>query len=178
MKKLAIGIMAGLLASCATTSEMAEDSSGGMDVRQAMIDGINPATLAVWDVTNEAMNDEGGLDAAQMDEARWVRMEEGARRLNAESLRLANAEKWVAGGPNLVDGKVPPGVATREEIQAAIDADPAGFRQISLTMAEMADGIANAAKARDAEVAGDLALNLDTACQACHVQYWYPNQQQ
>ncbi|HEX9807668.1 MAG TPA: cytochrome c [Alteraurantiacibacter sp.] len=146
------------------------------DVRQSMIDTFNPAALALWDVGNNAMSEDGsfGLDPAFMTEDGWTKIEEGAYRLGEESHRMASATRYVATGPNLVDGEVPEGVSTREEIQAAIDADPEDFRALSQSMADMAVQIYNAAQARDAEAAGEVIFMLDTVCQSCHVKYWYP----
>jgi hypothetical protein len=63
-----------------------------------------------------------------MDDAAWTRLREAAQKLEAASRTMADADVIRAGGPNLVDGKVPEGAASRAEIQAMIDADPAGFR--------------------------------------------------
>jgi len=145
----------------------------GLQTRQVMIDGVNPAALAIWDVTNAAMNDEGGLDPALVDADGWTRLAESAQMLETYGKRMAEAQVIVAGGPDLVSGEVPPGVATREQIQAMIDADPDGFRAVSADMAQQAAALVSAAKARDATAAGDLASGIDGACQACHTRYWY-----
>jgi hypothetical protein len=144
-----------------------------LHTRQAMVDGVNPAALAIWDVTNAAMNDEGGLDPALIDAEAWGKVEDAARMLETYGKRMAEADLIVAGGPDLVSGEVPPGVASREQIQAMIDADPDGFRAVSNDMAEQAAALAAAARARDAVAAGDLAFGIDGTCQACHTRYWF-----
>jgi hypothetical protein len=148
------------------------------DVRQSMIDTINPVTLAIWDVGNETMSDDGtlSLDPALMDEDAWMRLTEAAYQLGEESHRMATAKHFVATGPNVVDGDVPEGVSSREEIQAMIDSDTEDFRALSLSMADMAAQIYDAAEARDVARAGEMIFTLDTACQSCHVKYWYPQQ--
>jgi len=147
--------------------------AGALQTRQAMIDGVNPAALAIWDVTNGAMNDEGGLDGAKIDAEGWGRLEDAAQMLEVYGKRMAEARVVVAGGPDLVSGELPPGVASKEQIQAMIDADPAGFRAVSADMAQQAAALAAAAKARDAAATGDLAAGIDGACQSCHTRYWY-----
>lgn len=155
-----------------------EAAPHGFDVRQSMIDTVNPVTLAIWDVGNNAMSEDGtlSLDPALMDEDAWMRLTEAAYQLGEESHRMAVAERYVASGPNIVDGEVPEGVSSREEIQAMIDGDPEGFQAFSQSMADMAAQIHDAAEARDAETAGELVFTLDTVCQSCHVKYWYPQQ--
>ena len=147
-----------------------------LDVRAAMVEGINPPALAIWDIGNNAMNDEGGLDPALIDDAAWTRLEQAAQTLATHSRRMADAQVLRAAGPDLVDGKVPEGVASREEIQAMIDANPAGFRALSAEMGRQAQAIAEAASAHDLERTGELVFGIETVCQACHQAYWYPQQ--
>jgi len=144
-----------------------------VQTRQAMVDGVNPAALAIWDVTNAATNDEGGLDPAKLDAEAWGKIEDGARMLEVYGNRMAGAKAIVAGGPDLVSGEVPPGVASKAQIQAMIDADPDGFRAVAADMAAQAASLATAARARNVTVAGELASGIDEACQTCHTRYWY-----
>ena len=149
------------------------ESAGVVFTREAMVAEINPAALEIWDVSNNALSDTGGLDPALMDEAAWARLQEAAQMLEFSSRRLERAQSISAGGPDVVTGEVPPGVSTKAEIQAKIDADPEGFRTLSGLMAERARALADAAKARDALAAGDVTLRLDEPCQSCHQRYWY-----
>ena len=144
-----------------------------VQTRQAMVDGVNPAALAIWDVTNAAMDDEGGLDPALIDADGWSKLAEAAQMLEVYGKRMAEAKVIVAGGPDLVSGALPEGVASKEQIQAMIDADPEGFRAVSADMAQQAAALGSAARARDATAVGDLAAGIDGACQACHTRYWY-----
>ena len=144
-----------------------------VQTRQAMVDGVNPAALAIWEVTNAAMNDEGGLDPAKIDAEAWGKIEDAARMLEVYGNRMAGAKAIVAGGPDLASGEIPPGVASKEQIQAMIDADPEGFRAVAADMAAQAASLATAARARNTSVAGELASGIDEACQSCHTRYWY-----
>lgn len=149
------------------------EQSGIVLTREAMVAEINPAALEIWDVSNNAMSDTGGIDPDLMDDASWGKLQEAAQMLEFHSRRLEQARVIAAGGPDVITGEVPPGVSTKAEIQAKIDADPVGFRQLSRMMAERARALADAAKARDAVTAGELALALDEPCQSCHQRYWY-----
>ncbi|OYW46809.1 MAG: hypothetical protein B7Z33_00030 [Sphingomonadales bacterium 12-68-11] len=151
----------------------AVQSPAPLNTRQAMIDGVNPAALAIWDVTNTAVDDAGMLDPALMGAADWTRIEEAALALQDESRRMARAQTIVAGGPDLVSGELPPGVASKGQIQAMIDADPDGFRAVAADMAERAAALIAAAKRRDAAATGDLSAAIDEHCTACHTRYWY-----
>jgi cytochrome c556 len=149
-------------------------SSPALHTRQAMIEGVNPAAVAIWDVTNSAIDEEGALDPALMTAQNWGRIEDGATRLEAAALHMAIAQTLVADGPaNLRSEDLPPGTASREEIQAMIDADPEGFRAVARAMAERAAALVAAARLRNVVAVGDLAAGLDQDCTSCHTRYWY-----
>jgi len=173
----AVTLRFGLLVACAglLSGQTAASSvpEGIVFTREAMVAEINPAALEIWDVSNNALSDSGGLDPALMDDAAWGRIQEAAQMLEFSSRRLELSQRISAGGPDVVTGEVPPGVSTKAEIQAKIDADPEGLRVLSALMGERARALADAAKARDAVAAGDLTLRLDEPCQSCHQRYWY-----
>ena len=151
----------------------AEPENTAVDVRANMVEGVNPAALAIWDVGNAAMDESGGLDPAQMDDAAWTKVREAAQSLGTYAHRLAAAKVIRASGPDLVDGKIPEGVSSRAQIQAMIDAQPAGFRASAAAMEEQAKALAAAAGKRDLKATGELIGSFDQACQGCHENYWY-----
>lgn len=149
-------------------------SGPDLHTRQAMIDGVNPAAVAIWDVTNSAIDEEGTLDPVLMTAQNWGRIEDGATKLEAAAMRMAVARTLVADGPaNLASDDLPPGIASKEEIQAMIDADPQGFRAVARAMAERAAALVTAARQRNAAAVDELAAGLDQDCTSCHTRYWY-----
>lgn len=174
-KFLAGGILALAIAACQTVPPASAETDS-VDVRQAMIDSVNPAALKIWDVGNNAVDDEGMPDGSKLDPATLKDLKEGAVMLGESARRLANAVELRASGPDLVGGQVPEGVATREEIQAAIDANPAGFRAYAAVMGDQADAIAAAIDSGDRAAVADRLTSFDGACQACHEKYWYVTQ--
>jgi cytochrome c556 len=157
-----------------TATLAAEPANTAVDVRSNMVEGVNPAALAIWEVGNAAMDESGDLDPAQMDAAAWARVQEAAQSLGTYAHRLAAAGAIRASGPDLVDGKLPEGVSSRAQIQAMIDANPAGFRASAAAMEEQAKALAAAAAKNDLKVTGELIGSFDQACQGCHEDYWYP----
>lgn len=149
-------------------------SSPALEVRKTMIDGVNPAALAIWEVSNSATDDQGALDPTLMDAAVWTKLEEAAQMLAFHAQRMAEAQAFAAGGPDLASGEVPPGVSTKEQIQAMIDSDPKGFRASAAHMAGQASALLDAVRMRDLRSTGDLASGIDGDCQSCHERYWYP----
>jgi len=173
--KIALSGVAVLLASACETVLPVQpaDAAGAVDVRQAMIDGVNPAALAIWEVGNNALDDEGQPDAAKLDPQSLARLREGAQMLETYAELMAEAPILKASGPDLVGGKLPDGVASREQIQAAIDANPAGFRAYSRAMGAEAEAILAAIQSGDRETVANRVATFDGACQSCHERYWY-----
>ena len=147
-----------------------------VNVRQAMQQGINAATMEVWDVGNNAMSDDGGIDPDQMTPETWARLETAAQGLKATALEMHNAEAFLAASPENAPEEGAPGAVSMEDVQLYIDADPDGFRAAALALADHADLLIGAARARDAQEAGDLVAQLDQVCEVCHAQFWYPEQ--
>jgi hypothetical protein len=165
-----------LVAACETVPPVAQPVPGGtVDVRQAMVDGVNPAALAIWDVGNNAVNDAGEPDASKLDAHALARVREAAQMLETYAQLLAEAPLIKASGPDLVGGRLPEGVASREQIQAAIDANPAGFRAYSRAMGAEAEAILAALQSGDRETVANRLASFDGACQSCHEHYWYVN---
>lgn len=171
MRNLSLIVAGAALASCQTAPPARQTRV--VETREAMIEGVNPAALAIWDISSNAVADSGALNPGLIDAASWSRLAEAARMLHFYSEQMVEADFIRAGGPDIGSGEVPPGVATRAEIQAMIDADPKGFRDIARRMATQAAALVTAAEARDPVLAGELAIAIDEPCQSCHVRYWY-----
>jgi hypothetical protein len=147
-------------------------SAGPLDVRREMQQHVNPAMLSVWEVTNNAVSDDGGIDPAQMDDEKWAQVAAGADRLSLAGQDLAQASAYLAAAPDnaaVGDGEVP-----MTQVQAHLDADPKGFAEMARTLASRAEQLASAARAKDAVMAGALVSEMDGVCESCHARYWYP----
>ncbi|MCB5426603.1 cytochrome c [Altererythrobacter sp. CC-YST694] len=174
MRRYAMFAVPALMAGSVLAWGAAQANDGDvLYVRGAMQQEINAATNELWDVGNNAMNDSGGLDPAQMDEAKWARLEKAALALKLEADKMATAGTIRAAAPG--QEKVEePGAYSMEDVQSYIDANPQSFRDFAAGLAKHAQAIAETAKARDAENAGLLVGEIDQVCEACHAKYWYP----
>ena len=154
---------------CTTVAALPE---GTLDVRGMMQQHVNPAVMSIWDVTNNAMDDEGGIDPAQMDAAKWRQVAEGAERLAASGREMAAATAFVAAAPG--NTSVDQGEISMAQVQRQIDSDPRLFRLMATAQAAHADRLAAAARAQDAAAPGELVAGLDGVCESCHARFWYP----
>jgi cytochrome c556 len=174
MNKMLIGALAAPTLLLAVAA--AADSGTTVNVRTAMVEGVNPAALAIWDVSNNAVNDDGEPDGSSIDADKLAQLREAAQMLTVYADELSQAGTIQASGPDLVSGKVPEGVASREQIQVAIDADPEGFRALAVVMGEQAQAIGEAVASGDMQAVAEQLVGFDGACQSCHERYWYVQQ--
>jgi cytochrome c556 len=142
-------------------------------VRPEMQQGINSATMDVWEIGNGAMDDNGGIDPKLMDDAKWTKLADAADRLANEARLMQHAEVIRAAAPAEA-GEVELGTYSLKDVQGYIDADPDAFRAMAAALADHAAQLAAAARARDPVRAGGLVGGIDSVCEACHAKYWYP----
>jgi len=143
-----------------------------LDVRREMQQHVNPAMMSIWEVTNNAVSDDGGIDPAQMDDEKWAQVAAGADRLSIAGQDMALAATYLAAAPDNTEvGDGEPPMAT---IQGYLDADPKGFAEAARALADHAEQLASAARAKDAVTAGALVADMDAVCESCHAKYWYP----
>lgn len=162
------------LAACVTPAATQEVAP--LYVRHSMQVEVNPAIVAVWDVTNNAADDNGVLDANLMTADSWTALATAAAELAAASDRMAQASDLraaAAGNMATDEFEVP-----MDRVQTYLDADPQGFRDLSASMATLARRLESAAQARDGAAAADLAAQLDLECSTCHARYWYAEAEQ
>jgi hypothetical protein len=172
MRILAMAAAPALLLTLGAAPMPAEDD-GTLYIRSHMQGPVNDATNALWDIGNNAMDDEGGIDPAQMDDAKWERLIQAAGLLELSGQKMAETPTIKAAFPGH-EKDVEPGAYSMADVQSYYDADPQAFRLMAQNLAAHAAKISAAAKAREAKQAGLLVGELDQVCEACHAKYWYP----
>lgn len=165
----AVAFAAISLAACVTTATREADNEPFF-VRDAMQQEIEPAITALWDVSNEALDDEGNFDPTLVGEAGWETIEVQAGALEAVMREMAEAPTLVAASPgNLTTQDYEVSMA---RVQELMDANPAAYRAFASGFAEHAARVRQAAAARDGALTGELVGAADQACQGCHLQFW------
>ena len=159
------------VAACATTTA-ATLPAGTVDVRAAMQQQVNPAMLSIWEITNNAMNDAGGIDPSQMDAARWQQVATGADTLAASGKAMAEVTAYIAAAPG--NSAVGEGEVSMAAVQRHLDSDPRLFGQMAAAFAAHSEKLAAAARSQDAAAAGDLVAQMDGVCESCHARVWEP----
>lgn len=135
---------------------------------------VDPSATVLWDSVSASSGKDGVDEKAPKSDEDWKGVRQGAIRLVEASNLLLIPGRHVA---HPGEKSANPGVELEPaEMEALVTKDPAGwservhaFRTVGLEMLKAAD-------ARDANALFDAGDRLDTACESCHKQYWYPNE--
>ncbi|MCB2066517.1 MAG: cytochrome c [Erythrobacter sp.] len=167
--KLSQALFALALGAAGTAGALAQDETP-LYVRDEMQQRVDPAITAIWAVTNVALDDDGNLDPALIDDSGWIAIAQQAAALETVMHDMAEAPVLAAASP---------GNTTTEEwevsmdrVQDLIDENPAAFRAYASTFAEHAARLRAAADARDGALTGELVAGADGACEGCHLTFW------
>jgi hypothetical protein len=179
MNKLALGLAPVLVVLPGCSQEAKEPAQVAQTFHEVMKDEVDVRADLVWAVGNAAIGDRGGIDAAKMSDADWVKLAEGAASLQQAALKIATMDPLIVTRPGvkILDEDEPLGDKP-QDIQARFDKDPEALRGMANALATHAGDIVTAAKAKDAARAGMLIDQLDGVCENCHVEYWYPSQRE
>jgi hypothetical protein len=132
----------------------------------------------VWAIGNAHIDANAGIDAASMSDDDWKKLAAAAVSLQQAALEIVNLKEpivVVKPGVKIADEGVPGG-DTPASVKANIDKDPQGLRDHANSLAaDMAD-LAKAANRHDAATAGPIINQLDSVCESCHLEFWYPSQ--
>ena len=145
-----------------------------VSVRELMRYTIDPISDNIFDAVTYESTKKGVVETVPKTDEDWEKVKIGAVTL-AEAIYLLKLPRpWTPPGDvNNSTGPNPPELSPAQ-IQAKVDADPVlwdakieALRNVALSVIEIADK-------RDAKELFEVGETLDQACEACHLEYWYP----
>jgi hypothetical protein len=170
---LILGLLAGL-AACAPKAP-ATTPQLQASIQEIMASVVDPAADSLWDSVGSTVTPDKSEERMPRTDKEWQQVRHYAVALvEAPNLLVMHGRSVAVPGGRLDDADVP-GITSPSEIRKLIDADPAVF---ALKAKALQDAGLVALKAVDARSpAGLLAAGgqIDTACESCHLKYWYPN---
>lgn len=146
------------------------------------MDGIiDPSADVLWDSVAYIATTKGIEDRQPRTDDEWKKVRYGAITLIEAANLLSMHGRRVAGDPadgtpTAGDASVGTGELTHAEIQQRIDSSHAAFVQFARNLQDAGLKALAAIEAKDATALMDAGGRIDEACEACHVTYWYPNQ--
>jgi hypothetical protein len=153
----------------------AADMKPSLTIKELMEHFIDPTSDFVFDAVVFDVSDKGTTETAPANEEEWATVERGAWQL-AESANLLmiprNAEPPGPAQPRKPGEPAPQ--LSGPEIDAKINADRPKWNKFADGLRVASLNALKTVKARRADDVLAAGTEIDRACEACHLEYWYP----
>lgn len=165
------------LAGCQPPAAAPPVAAAPPTVFESMNATFTPQSNKLWELAGALYDDEGELDAAQLEDAQWQELEAAATLLLHSASTMVDAGSVrVAPAGVKIQSEGQPGALGAAEVQALIDADPDGFREEAQKTVAVSNEFIAAIGARDAAGVDAASNRLNEVCSDCHARFWYPEQ--
>ena len=143
-----------------------------LSVKELMENIIDPQADYVFDAVGSDISHNAVVDIKPTTDEDWIKIQRGAYVL-AESSNLLKMTRKMA--PDGV-GNVAPGgpELTPSQIEAKVKENPALWNSHADTLRAEALKVIDIVRARDADKLLAAGSAIDQACEACHLDFWYP----
>lgn len=168
-----------LAAACSKQPEEQPGKAAELTFHEVMKDHVDKNADELWDLANQYIGEEAGIDPAKVDDAGWTALADKADAVQKAALQIVNMDPIVVVRPGVkISDEGEPGGHTGAMVQARVDKDPQHLRDMAQSLATHMAEFSKAARAHDATKAGPLIDQLDGVCEDCHLDYWYPDQKE
>jgi hypothetical protein len=174
---LSIAVFSAFIGACsggeAPPLPTAADYQPVATVRDLMQSVLDPSSDAIWQSVATTVTGSGLEERRPKTDEEWTVLRGHALRLMEVSNLLQ-----MPGRPVARPGEKSsyPGIELGpEEIQAEIDKDLPGWIARAKALREAVAPSLAAIEAKDAQKLEQVGETIDTACENCHLEYWYPN---
>ena len=166
------------LASAAPVEQSVVEISPVGTVKDVMKGIVDPNAMAVWDAVGAESAANGDvIEKAPKNDAEWAVVEHNALAL-AEAANLLLTPGRAMSRPEEANSKSQPDAPelTPTEIEKKIADNRAEWVKHAKGLQATAVKAMAAAKAHDKDGLLNVGEEIDSACESCHVVYWYPNE--
>jgi hypothetical protein len=146
-------------------------------IKELMHGIIDPSADALWDAVAYDVTAAGVVETVPQTDEDWyavrrhaLLLAEAANLLRLPGRRVAPARPI----PGMEEEPPGPEDLTPAQIQVRLDGDPARFARLAQGLTDAAVLAITAVDARSVEGLSEAGDKLDRACEACHLEYWYP----
>jgi hypothetical protein len=192
-RALALLLVAGMLAACSPKGSGGGDTqapalgpAAGPDsyrltaTVQDLMEGIvDPSADILWDSVAYIASTKGVEDRQPRTEEEWKRVRYAALTLIEATNLLSMPGRKISLATARSATEPPPaglGELSQPEIQNRMDSSHAAFVQFARNLQDAGLKALASIDAKDAAGLMEAGGGIDEACEACHVTYWYPNQ--
>ena len=144
-------------------------------IEEIMESIVMPAAQIIWDSVAVDVTEKGTIEKGPVTDEDWAKLRWTAVTL-AESTNLLVVPGRRAAPPG-AKSENPDSELEPEQIQALIAKNRPAFVAHAHVLHEAAMEALRAIDARKTDGISDAGGTIDAACEGCHLQFWYPNQQ-
>ena len=145
-------------------------------IQDIMLSIIDPSADYLWESVSTVSTLDGVVENRPHTDEDWLALRYKAiALLEATNLLVIEGRTVVEEGRKLQDEGLE-GNLTSAQIQKLIDDDHKTFEAFAHGLHGAATEALNAIDNKDVDAFLQAGGDLDTACEACHTKYWYPNQ--
>jgi hypothetical protein len=145
-----------------------------VSVKELMRFTIDPIADNIFDAVMWDITKKGIVETKPRNEEDWEKVKIGAVTL-AEAIYLLKVPRPFApaGDVNKSTGPNPPELSPAQ-IKEKVDKDPVLWDAKIEALRNAAKEVMEIADKKDADALFEASADLDMACEACHLEYWYP----
>jgi cytochrome c556 len=145
-----------------------------VSVKELMRFTIDPLADNIFDAVTWDITRKGTVETKPRNEEDWEKVKIGAVTL-AEAIYLLKVPRPFApaGDVNNSTGENPPELSPAQ-IKAKVDKDPVLWEAKIEALRNAAKEVMDIADRKDVDALFEASADLDKACEACHLEYWYP----
>ena len=141
-------------------------------VREIMRSMVMPSADVVWNSVSSAVTEKGVVDKVPSTAEEWKTVRDSAITImEATDLILMPGRRMAAPGEKEQDPNVN---LSPEQIEARINQDRANWVKFAHDLHDAVLPVLKAIDAKDSKALSDAGAGIDTACENCHLKYWYP----
>ena len=144
-----------------------------LTVKELMEHIVDPQADYVFDAVSVDVGPKGAVETKPTTDEDWTRIERGAWVLAEASNLLKMPRKMAPDDVKRPGGPGAPELAPHE-IEAKVKANPQLWNSHADLLRDEALKVVEIVKARNADRLFDAGSAIDTACEGCHLDFWYP----
>ena len=161
-------------AAAPVTQPLWGDMKPVVSVKELMRDMLDPASDYIFDAVKIETTKKGTVERVPKTDDDWNRVRIGATTI-AEGVYLLKVPRPFAPAGDENNSKGPDATElSPAQIKAKLDKDPVLWNAKIEALRNVGLEVLDIVKRKDTKEMWEASYNLDQACEACHIQYWYP----
>lgn len=147
-----------------------------VSVKELMRDFIDPASDYVFDSVGTVIMRGKAVETIPRTDADWDKVRTGAVMLAEGAYLLKVPRPFTPPGDENNSTGPDPEELSPAQIRAKLEKDPVLWNAKIEALRNVGLEVLEIVKKKEANELWDAADNLDQACEACHIEYWYPGE--